>query len=126
MKRKIKFITLAKKIANLSLDKKAENVVVLDISKIASFCDFFVIMTGKVATHVETLVEYITEKIEEHYGIKPVNIEGLENKKWVILDYAHVIVHIMTPETREFYMLERIWHKGKKVKYEKKSKSNSR
>lgn len=116
--------TIAKKIAELASEKKGENIVILDVSKISTFCDFFIIVTGLVDTHIEALYEHIRLSLKKIYEIKPLHIEGEMYNKWVILDYGNVIVHIMTPELREFYALEHIWAKGKKVNYEKKRKKS--
>lgn len=123
-KKKLSSLNLAKIIAKLACEKKAEDIIILDVRKVSNFCDFFVIMTGNVDLHIQTLREYITTKIKKEYNIYPHHIEGEEYNRWVIIDYISVIVHIMNPELREFYALERIWAKGKKISYDKKSKKN--
>ncbi len=117
---KIFSLNLSKKVGKLAVEKKAENVIILNISKISSFCDYFVIMTAKATTHIDALLEYIIQEIKKLYGIRPTSIEGEEAKQWVLLDYGSVIVHIMTEETRDFYKLENIWYKAKKIKVEEK------
>ncbi len=121
---KLSSLSLAKIIAKLSSDKKAENIVVLDVKKISTFCDFFVIMTGSVDIHIESLKEYIITTLKRDYNVYPHHVEGEEYNRWVVIDYTSVVVHIMNPELREFYALERIWSKGKKVSYDKKGKKN--
>ncbi len=118
--------TLAKNIALLAKEKKGQNIVILDVSKISTFCNYFVIITGTVSTHINTLFEYIKTELKKRYGIIPAHTEGERFYKWVILDYGSVIVHIMTPQLREFYALERIWFKGKIVSYETKTKKNTK
>ncbi len=124
-KRKISSLKFAKLVANLAKDKKAENIVVLDVRKISSFCDFFVIMTGSVDVHIKALLDYITTTVKKNSNILPHHIEGEEFYRWVVIDYIDVIVHIMNPQLREFYALEKIWAKGRKVSYERKSKKNT-
>ncbi|MFN3550696.1 MAG: ribosome silencing factor [Endomicrobiia bacterium] len=121
---KLPSLNLAKIIAKLSSDKKAEDIVILDVRKVSSFCDFFVIMTGNVEVHIESLKEHIITSLKRNYNIYPHHVEGEEYNRWVVIDYISVVVHIMNPELREFYALERIWAKGKKVSYDKKSKKN--
>lgn len=122
----LKPITLAKKIAQLCSDKKGEDIVILNVSKISSFCDYFVIVTALVEQHINSLSEHLMMEIKKVYGVKPSRVEGKEFKKWVVLDYGAVIVHLMTPEMREFYALERVWSKGKKIKYETASKKSNK
>jgi ribosome-associated protein len=116
--------TLAKLVAELAKNKKAENVVILDLRKVCNFCDYFVIMTGSAEIHVKSLTEYIVTEIEKQYDVVPHHTEGGEYNPWVVIDYINVVVHIMLSEVREFYALEKIWAKGKKVSYERKSKKS--
>lgn len=125
LKTKLSPLSLSKLIAKLAVNKKAENVIILDLRKVANFCDYFIIMTGSANTHVETLTSYIVSKLKQEYGILPHHIEGEETNQWVVIDYITVVVNIMLPEIREFYALERIWAKGKKVLYERKSKKST-
>ncbi len=119
-------LQLARHIANLAKNKKAEDIVILDVKKICSFCDYFVIMSAAVEIHVKTLVEYIISTLKKEYILYPHHVEGTDYNHWVIIDYVSVVVNIMLPETREFYALERIWSKGKKVAYERKSKKSAK
>jgi len=125
-RKKLSPLKLAKLIANLSKVKKAEDVILIDVRKISSFCDFFVIMTGNVDVHIKAILEYITSTIKKNYNILPHHIEGEEFCRWVVIDYIDVVVHIMNPQLREFYALEKIWAKGKKVSYERKIKRDTK
>ena len=92
-----------------SLDKhKADELVALDVSALTSITDHFVIATGTGATQVRSLADYLEEELGRE-GIRPLRSEGYRTADWVTLDYADVIVHIFTRETREFYDLERLW-----------------
>jgi ribosome-associated protein len=122
----VKPVTLAKKIAKVCDAKKGENIVILNVSKISNFCDYFVIVTGVVENHISSLVDETVVEIKKVFKIVPFRIEGKEFKRWVILDYGRVIVHIMNPELREFYALEKIWAKGKMVSYETKTKKRAK
>lgn len=94
----------------------------MDVRKVSNFCDFFVIMTGTVDVHIEALKEHIVASLKKEHKVYPHHIEGEEFNRWVVIDYISVVVHIMCPELREFYALEKIWSKGKKIPYERKSK----
>lgn len=101
-------IDTAKLSAEASLSRGAKDVVILDLRKIASFTDFFMICTGNSSRHLEGITNAILEKLKEN-EIKPWHIEGEQDADWVLLDYVDVVVHLFLEETREFYSLERIW-----------------
>ncbi|MCS7185180.1 MAG: ribosome silencing factor [bacterium] len=122
--KKVSARTLAKKVAILASNKKAENIIILDVKKICSFCDYFVIMSGVADIHIKSLTEYIVLTLKKLYGILPHHLEGEDVNRWVVIDYVSVVIHIMLPEVREFYSLEKIWSKGKKVVYERKGKKS--
>ena len=92
-------------------EKKAENLVVLDLRQSDGFTDYFVICSGRSTKQVKA----IAEAIETHLrlgGIRPSHIEGYPAAEWVLLDYFECVVHVFTPETRKFYSLERLWGKA--------------
>jgi ribosome-associated protein len=102
----------AKRIALLArkaaADKKGEDPVVLDISKLTSIAHYFVIVHGNSDRHVKTLARHIMDIMKE----KKVSLwhdEGLESGSWVVLDYASVIIHVFYRDTRQFYNLECLW-----------------
>jgi ribosome-associated protein len=93
-----------------ALEKKAENTVVLDIRKKATFADFFVVATGRSVIQARAVADAVVEASEAHFGA-PVRIEGYKDGAWILVDYGAVIVHVFTPQAREFYNLERLWGK---------------
>ncbi|MBU0483253.1 MAG: ribosome silencing factor [Proteobacteria bacterium] len=97
-----------------ALDKKAENLVVLDVREISGFADYFVIMSGRSTRHVQGLAQAIDDEIGSK-RLKAGNTEGLTEGLWVLLDYNDVIVHVFYNETREFYDLEGLWHDAPRV-----------
>lgn len=99
---------LAKKIADLSLSKKAEDIIILDIRKLTTITDFFVICSGNSDKHVKAIVDVIKEELEK-FGVKPWHREGYQYLNWVLLDYIDVVVHVFQKEIRGFYSLERLW-----------------
>jgi ribosome silencing factor RsfS/YbeB/iojap len=82
--------------------------VMLDISKLSIISDFFVICSGTSDRHVKAIAREVDEKLGDQ-GIEPMNVEGLNEGEWVLMDYADVVVHIFIPATRENYRLEQLW-----------------
>ena len=96
---------LLKQILDLALEKKACQVVALDIRGLSSLADFFIICHGE----SEPQVKAITDNIRKGTDHKPRYLEGYENKNWVLLDYFDIVVHIFNKDEREYYNLERLW-----------------
>lgn len=91
-----------------AFSKKADHVTVLDLRKKAAFTDFFVVCSGQNTRQVKAIVDAI-EDVLRKAGVKPLHIEGYERAEWVLIDGFDFIVHVFTPDTREFYSLERLW-----------------
>ncbi len=94
------------------IEKKGENILVLDLREITSVTDFFIICSGTVEQHIKAIKDNIIEKLEEK-GIKYWHIEGERANTWVLIDYVDVVVHIFHPLTRDFYKLEKLWADAK-------------
>ncbi len=99
---------LARHIAQLSLTKKASDIKILDVRKLTSVTDFFVICSGESEPQVKAIVDEILEKLRGE-KIRPWHKEGVEHLQWVLLDYVDVVVHVFRKEVREFYGLELLW-----------------
>ena len=99
----------------LADNKKAENTLVLDVCKLSSVTDFFVIVSGSSQPHLRAIVEEITSKLRDEHGLRPTRMEGATNTSWVVLDYFDVIVHVMHTETRARFYLEGLWGDARKV-----------
>jgi len=97
-----------------ALDKKAEDLVVLDLTKGSAFTDFFVICTGTNRRQVQAIADAVQEATAAR-GIKPALTEGYEHGDWILIDYFDFIVHIFMPQTRDFYALEKLWGDAIKV-----------
>lgn len=110
-------LEVARLAAQTALDKKAEDLVVLDVRGLASFADFFVIMSGRSTRHVQGLAEAVDSELR-HKKIKNTSTEGLTEGHWVLLDYNDVVVHVFYSETRQFYDLEGLWHDAPRVEVE--------
>lgn len=105
---------LAEKIAGLSLQKKATDVVILNLRPITSMTDYFVICSGSTNTQVKAISDHIIKELKKAKS-RPLHVEGSSNQEWVLLDYIDVVVHIFQPHRREFYGLERLWGDAEKV-----------
>jgi len=109
---------LPKKIAllvrDLALDKKAEDPIILDITKFSSLAHYFVITHGNSDPHVLAIGEYILEELKAK-KVRAFHTEGFNEGKWILLDYGSVIVHVFYHQTREFYGLERLWGNAKRL-----------
>jgi ribosome-associated protein len=101
---------LAEACRKAAVEKKAEGTVVLDIRKKATFADFFVLATGRSVIQARAVADAVVEASETQFGA-PVRIEGYKDGAWILVDYGAVIVHVFTPQAREFYNLERLWGK---------------
>jgi ribosome-associated protein len=110
---------LALRCRELADAKKAENIVILDLRKLSSVADYFVIATGTSEPHLRAIVEDITEKLRAECALRPRATDGALRANWVVLDYDDVIVHVMRPETREFYDLESLWRDAPRVRARK-------
>ncbi len=95
-------------------DKKAEDIVVLDVSSVTNIADYFVIATANSSVHARALAEHLREKLKES-GYTIDHIEGTEGGNWILLDLLDVIVHLFTKEWRDLYGLEWIWSEARRV-----------
>lgn len=106
-----------------ALDIKGEDAVVLDLRKLTSFTDFFVIISGRSDRQVQAISNRVIETLDKK-RTKPFGIEGYETGHWVLLDYGSVVAHVFYQETREFYALEKLWSDAPRVEWkETKAKS---
>lgn len=93
----------------LADSKKAENLVVLDLRKVSSVTDYFVLCTGTSEPHLRAIVDHIGETVERDAGLKPNALDGTTQAGWVVLDYFDVMIHVMRADQREKYDLESLW-----------------
>lgn len=116
--RKKSSLQLAKLCVKAALEKKAEDPLILDVRKLCSFADFFVILSGRSTRHVQGLAEAVEGELRSK-RVSTSKSEGLKEGSWVLLDYGDVIVHIFYAETRKFYDIEGLWHDAKRIRVEK-------
>ena len=105
---------IAELIRSLAEDKKAEDIIVLDIAKLTSVAHFFVITHGNSDRHVRAIAENIMDEMKKR-KMPALHVEGLQDSKWVLLDFGSVFAHVFYRETREFYSLERLWGEAKRI-----------
>ena len=100
---------LAEITAGYALDKKAADVVVLDLRGLAAYTDYFVVATGTSDRQTKAVHDGIHEGLKKQHGVLPRRVEGLAEARWILMDYLDVVVHIFTPDARDFYRLEQLW-----------------
>jgi len=119
----------SKKLAQLCRDfadnKKAENIVILDVRKLSSVTDYFIIASGTSEPHLRAIVDEITSQLREEHGVRPLRTDGSVHGAWVVMDFFDVIVHVMRADVRERYDLESLWGDAARVKVATKVKRKS-
>jgi len=104
--------------AQLALDKKAYDVIVLELKELTSFTDYFIICSGKSDRQVQAIASHIEMTLKEE-GIKPLGIEGYREARWILMDYGDVVVHVFYEPVRKFYDLDKLWGDAPKIEIEK-------
>ncbi len=100
----------------LADNKKAENIVILELRELSSVTDYFVICTGTSEPHLRAIVDEITDKLREEHALRPRAMDGTLQTAWVVLDFFDVIVHVMRADVREHYDLEGLWGDAPRVR----------
>lgn len=98
----------ARRAARAALDKRAGDLVVLDVQRVSSVTDYFLICSGKSTTHLETITDAIRVELRSE-GVNVLHAEGIAESGWVLLDYGDVLMHVFLEDTRMYYALERLW-----------------
>lgn len=98
-------------------DKKATDIVVLDLRKASAFTDYFVICSGRSARQVKAIADAIEASLREN-RVRPSVVEGYARAEWVLMDFFDFVVHVFTPDTRRFYALERLWGNAERVEFD--------
>jgi ribosome-associated protein len=105
---------LAELVAGYAADVKAIDLVELDLRGVLGYTDYFVICTGNTDRQTKAIHDRINESMKKEHGVLPRRVEGLTEARWILLDYLDVVVHVFTPEAREFYRLEQLWGEAPK------------
>ena len=110
-------LKLAKLVAQCAFDKKAEDIVILDMRKAANFCDYFVVVTGNSDRQIRAIANGIEQGLSEQ-NIDVRYKQGMKDGRWALLDLGDVVAHVFTRDLREFYGLDHLWQDAKKVAWE--------
>jgi ribosome-associated protein len=100
---------LVGEIARYAADKKAVDVIELDLKDVLGYTDYFLICSGNTARQTKAIHDGILEGLKRDYDMLPRRVEGAGRADWILMDYLDVVVHIFTPQTRDFYRLEQLW-----------------
>ena len=103
---------------NAADNKKAHDLVALDISEIATFADYFLLCTGDSSRQMQAIADEVEKQLKAS-GIRPSHVEGYQNSEWILMDYIDLVVHIFSKTARAYYDLERLWRDGKKLDTDK-------
>ena len=106
--------TLVRRIAKLAQEKKGEEILILDLRGLSAACDYFVVCSCGSEQHVVALADHIDVKMREQ-GQAPWHVEGRSHRRWVLLDFVDVVVHVFHHETRQYYMIEKLWGDAKVI-----------
>ena len=98
----------ARRAARAAVDKHALDLIVLDVQRVSTVTDYFLVCSGRSTTHLETITQAIREELRAE-NVRPLHSEGVADSGWVLLDYGDVLVHVFLAETRAYYALERLW-----------------
>jgi ribosome-associated protein len=109
----------------LADNKKAENIVILDVRELSSVTDYFVIAAGTSEPHLRAIVDEISDRLREDCDLRPNAIDGTFHTNWVVLDYFDVIIHVMRADVRERYDLETLWGDAPRVKSRKRAPASA-
>ena len=104
----------------LADNKKAEDIVILDVREVSSVTDYFVIASGTSEPHLRAIVDEITDKLKQDHDVRPKAIDGTLHTAWIVLDYFDVIVHVMRTDVRNRYDLETLWGDAPRVRARKR------
>ena len=108
---------LAQRIVTLAQDKKAGEIISMDVRGLSPVTDFFIIATGTVDIHVKAIAEHVLGELKSE-RIVPLNVEGMDNLRWVLMDFVDVVFHLFLPEARDFYSIERLWGEAVTERYD--------
>ena len=107
----------AQRISELMMEKKAIDIIIIDVRKITTLTDFFVVCTSESEPQTRAITDHINQKMKEE-GVRSWHIEGYEHLNWVLVDFVNIVVHIFSKDTREYYEFERLWADGTITKVE--------
>jgi ribosome-associated protein len=116
---------LAVAAAKAAADKQGRDIVILEVGQILAITDLFVITSGANVRQVRTIVEETEKRVREADGGGPIRIEGLDDARWVLMDYGDFVVHVFLDEVRRFYELERLWADAPRIDWDEPGRAAS-
>lgn len=108
---------LVNEIVEVLQSKVAEDLLLMDLRDVTDVADFFLLATGTSDMHIRSLADELVEKLEAR-GERPWHVEGKEQCRWILIDLVHVVIHLFSPEAREYYGLERLWGDARTMRFE--------
>lgn len=112
--------------AEAASSKKADRVVILDVSQLLVITDHFLVCSGRNDRQVRTIADEVEKRLQEAHRVKPFRREGEREGRWILLDYVDFVVHVFGPEERDYYDLERLWADAPRVPFEEGQMSGNR
>ena len=100
---------LINRITDLILDKHGSEIKIINVSKLTSLTDYFIICSSDSNPKTKALINHIIDNLKNDFDLNPLNSEGIENLDWVLLDYINIVVNIFSPEKRNYYNIEKLW-----------------
>lgn len=100
---------VATAVGQFAADRKALDIVQLDLRGMVGYTDYFVICTGRSERQTKAIHDGVYEGMKSEYGRLPARVEGVSGSRWILMDYLDAVVHVFTPETRDYYRLEQLW-----------------
>ncbi len=111
------FLALARQAARICDDRKARDIRLLDVRRSSGLADYFVLATAESSTHLQAVQHHITQNLKDAHGLVPLHRDGAGSAQWTVLDYGGLVIHLMHPQAREFYQLERLWEDARPVEW---------
>jgi ribosome-associated protein len=109
---------LAELISGYASDVKAQDIIELDLRGVLGYTDYFVVCSGNTERQTKAIHDAILEGLKHEHGLLPRRVEGLREARWILMDYLDVVVHVFTPDTRDYYRLEQLWGDAPSRRYE--------
>lgn len=100
---------IVRDVARFTLDKKGDEVILLDLRKLTDATDFFIMVSGDSDVQVRAIADHVIDRVKETRQLKPWHVEGYQYGTWILLDYIDFVLHVFEKETRDYYQLERLW-----------------
>lgn len=104
--------------AAIAYEKKAEDIVLLDMRGLVDYTDYLVICTGRTPRQTKSISQELRHRLKKDFGVAPRRVEGEKEADWILLDAIDIVVHVFTPEAREFYRLDRLWREAPQERFE--------